>query len=382
MTNFSRREALGMVSALGLTAAGCASRSAGTEPDAPLGTETAALKDLAAAKGIRFGSAMAAYQVDDPQYAAIMVRDCATMVAENEHKMYTIQPVRGQWNWGPADRLVNFAKANTIMMRGHAVVWHHPRWMPDWVNQARFTAAEAESVLGDYVTRVVSQYAPFLYSWDVINESVADEDGSLRETTFSKAMGGTVNTIDFCFRKAREAAPGCSLAYNDYMSWETTSTKHRAGVLRLMEALKKKGTPIDAFGMQSHSNFEMPDQYDRTRERDWVAFLDELKGMGFKRFYLTEFDVNDTRMGADIARRDAAIASYTRNYLDLMFSYPETKDLLIWGMVDGMNWLQDFLPREDGVEKRPTLYDSQYRPKIVRDAVASALRSAPQRDYA
>lgn len=381
MSRLNRREALGLMSASAL-AAGCTTGGASVGNEVRLGTETAALKDLAAEKGIRFGSAMAAYQVDNPEYVEIMRRDCATMVAENAHKMYTIEPVRGQRNWAPADKLVNFAKANDITMRGHAVVWHHPRWMPDWVNNATFSGAEAERVLGDYVTSVVKRYDPFLYSWDVVNESVADEDGAFRETSFSKAMGGTVNALDFAFRKAREASPNCSLAYNDYMSWESTSAKHREGVLRLMEALMAKGTPIDAFGMQSHSNYEMPNEYNRSREREWVAFLDELKGMGFKRFYITEFDVNDTRMGPDIATRDAAIASYTKDYFDLMFSYPETKDVLIWGMVDGMNWLQNFLPRDDGLEKRPTLYDSQYRPKVVRDSVAAALRDAPYRDYA
>lgn len=383
MSEFTRRTTLGLLSGAAFGASGCTTDQAVDPQTAiPLGTESAALKDLAAEKGIRFGSAMASYQVDDPRYVEIMQRDCEVMVAENAHKMYTIQPVRDEWRWVPADKLVNFAKANDIKMRGHAVVWHHPRWMPDWVNAATFSATEAERILGDYISQVVGRYDPFFYSWDVINESVADEDGSFRETSFSKAMGGTVNTLDFCFRKAREAAPNCSLAYNDYMSWETTSAKHRAGVLRLMEALIAKGTPIDAFGIQSHSNYEMPNEYDRTREREWVSFLDELKGMGFKRFYLTEFDVNDTRIRPDIMTRDAAIASYTKDYLDLMFSYQETKDLLMWGMVDGMSWLQNFLPRDDGVEKRPTLYDSEYRPKIVRDAVAAALRDAPKRDYA
>ncbi|HCX10804.1 MAG TPA: glycosyl hydrolase, partial [Hyphomonas sp.] len=42
-------------------------------------------------------------------------------------------------------------------------------------------------------------------------------------------------------------------------------------------------------------------------------------------------------------------------------------------------WLQGFKPREDGIEKRPTLYDSSYRPKLMRDAVAAALKAAPTR---
>ena len=342
-------------------------------------SQSTSLKALAAAKGIKFGSAMATHQIYNLDYAAIMRRECAVMVAENAHKMYAIQPERDEMSWEGADSLVRFAKENQIAMRGHTLVWHHPRWMPEWVNEAKFSTAEAEAVLGEYITKVAGRYDPFIYSWDVVNESVDDYSGELRETSFSKAMGGTISTLDFCFRMAKEAAPSCSLAYNDYMSWESTSAKHRDGVLRLVEALKAKGTPIDAVGMQSHSNYEMSNQYDRKRERNWVAFLDELKGMGIQRFYITEFDVNDTRMSADVETRDRAIASYTKDYLDLMLSYTETKDVLMWGMVDSMSWLQNFMPRDDGVEKRPTLYDSRYKPKLMRDAVAAALRDAPVR---
>ncbi len=376
MTDLNRRTLLG-AGAASLLATSCAVPGRGDVTDQDYYRP---LKALAADKGIRFGSAMAAYQIDDPQYASIMRRECAVMVSENAHKMYAIQPERDVWNWEAADRLVAFANANDIRMRGHALVWHHPRWMPDWVNNALFSPAQAEQVLGRYIDRVAARHRSSIYSWDVVNESVDDHDGSPRETSFSRAMGGTIETLDFCFRRAREAAPDCELAYNDYMSWERTSARHRDGVLRLVEALLERGTPIDAIGLQSHSNYEMPTQYDRHREREWVAFLDALKDLGITRFYLTEFDVNDTRMGADITTRDHAMASYTRDYLDLMFSYRETKDLLVWGMVDHMSWLQTFLPRQDGVEKRPTLFDSAYQPKPAYFAVAEALRNAPPRD--
>lgn len=378
MDGLNRRGVLGVLAA-SAAISGCASNAVSRDNINRFSIDPLSLKDLAAEKGIKFGSAMASHQVDDPKYAAIMKRECGVMVAENAHKMYTIQPTRENMNWEPADKLAMFAKENNIAMRGHTLVWHHPRWMPDWVNGATFSSAEAENVLGGYIRQVAGRYDPLLYSWDVVNESVDDGDGSFRTTSFSEALGGTVNTIDYCFRVAKEAAPNSSLAYNDYMSWESTSAAHRLGVLRLIEALRKKDTPIDAIGLQSHSNYEMPTQFDRTRQRDWIAFLDELKGLGIKRFYVTEFDVNDTRMTADIRTRDEAIAAYTKDYFDLMLSYEETKDILIWGMVDGMNWLQNFMPREDGVEKRPTLYDSNYQPKLVREAVAAALRAAPVR---
>lgn len=184
--------------------------------------------------------------------------------------------------------------------------------------------------------------------------------------------------IDFAFRTAHAAAPNATLAYNDYMSWEPSHETHRAGVLRLLERLRKSDVPIHALGIQSHSNDAPPSAFNATQQRLWRDFVDEVVGMGLD-IYLTEFDVNDTQMAPGIAQRDREMAAYTRDYLDMMFAYPQTKDLLIWGMVDNQNWLQGFKPREDGIEKRPTLYDSQYRPKLMRDAVASALKSAPDR---
>lgn len=375
MTGMSRRTALGLLAGAGAMAA-CASPGA-PAPVFPVDPEP--LKDLAKAKGLLFGTAMAAYQVDDPAYVRLVQADCGVIVAENEHKWYTIHPQPDAWNFEPADKLVGFAQANGLKMRGHTMIWHHPRWFPDWVNNLSFSsAAEAEAMLSNYITRVASRAHPFIHEWDVINEAVDDKTGELRETSFSRAMGGPMNVIEFCFRKTAEVSPGTRLAYNDYMSWESGNENHRTGVLKLMEELLKRGAPLTVFGMQSHSNFDMPDEFTPAKQKAWRQFCDEAAGMGLD-FSLTEFDVNDTRLGPDVARRDELIASFTKDYLDIMLSYPQTKELLMWGLVDKYSWLQDFLPRTDGVEKRPTLFDSNYQPKQMREAVAAALRAAPVR---
>ncbi len=375
MTNISRRTALGLMAA----AAGMVGCGANGEPRETFPVDPEPLKDIASSKGILFGSAMAAHQLNDPEYVRLVQEECAVIVAENEHKWYTIHPEPDVWNFEPADALVGFAQENNLKMRGHTVLWHHPRWFPDWVNNLDFaSAAEAEAMLDDYITRVVSRTHPFIHSWDVINEAVDDETGELRETSFSRAMGGPLNVIDYAFRKTAELSPGTALAYNDYMSWETGNENHRNGVLRLMEALLSRGAPLTKFGIQSHSNYDMPNEFSREKQRAWRAFCEEAIGMGLD-LSLTEFDVNDTRLGPDVEMRDRLIASYTKDYLDIMLDYPQTKELLMWGIVDKYSWLQDFLPRDDGVEKRPTIYDSQYRPKPMRQAIAAALRAAPAR---
>jgi GH35 family endo-1,4-beta-xylanase len=67
------------------------------------------------------------------------------------------------------------------------------------------------------------------------------------------------------------------------MSWEHGFEHHRAGVLRLVEGFRKRGTPVDALGIQSHIKIGPVD------ERAWRQFCDEVVGMGY-RLLITEFD--------------------------------------------------------------------------------------------
>ena len=379
MTIITRRQSLKI--AAGAAAAGSLPLMAGacaiTGTQRTTVSSGAPLKDLAAAKGLRFGSAMGAGQLADPDYVDLVLRECGVIVAENEHKQYTILSEPDEWNFGPGDALADFAKTNGLEMRGHTLLWNRKQWTSDWLNAIEFaSSAEAEAWLGEYISRVAGRYHPFIYSWDVVNETIDDKTGELRETVFSKAMGPEV--IDFCFFKAKEAAPDATLAYNDFMSWESGNENHRNGVLRLLERLLKKGAPIDALGIQSHSNYDMPDEFTAEKQRAWRSFVEEVAGMGLE-IYLTEFDVNDTDLGPDAAMRDSLIAAYTKDYLDMMLDYKQTKDLLVWGLVDSQNWLQGFLPRTDGVEKRPSPFDSNYRAKPMRAAIAAALEAAPIR---
>lgn len=375
MSNLSRREYLALTSAAAASTLLPSCSSA--VPTATTAHTTAPLHELATAKGVRFGSAMSARQINDPKYREIILRECSTIVAENECKWYSINRTPDVWNFKPYDDLVTFAKENDLTMRGHTLLWHRKKWSPDWVNELEFgSAKETEAFVENYVSQVAKRHDPFIYAWDVVNEAIDPATGLFRETSLSAKMGE--NLIDFCFDLAKQHAPNARLVYNDFMSWESNSAEHRDGVLRLLERLIERGVPIEGLGMQSHSNYEMPDEFTSEKQKQWIAFCDEVVGMGLE-IYITEYDVNDTRMGPDIATRDTAIASYTEDYLDIMLSYPQLKEILIWGMVDHQNWLQGFLPRTDGVLKRPTLYDEDYQPKAVRDAVANALRNAPSR---
>jgi endo-1,4-beta-xylanase len=166
------------------------------------------------------------------------------------------------------------------------------------------------------------------------------------------------------------------------MSWRPKDEVHRTGVLKLLEYFKTNGVPVDALGIQSHIGSSKeplgPDGFEIVDEAAWRKFLDEVTGMGFD-LVITEFDVNDRYLPADFGTRDRMVAEHGKRYLDLMLSYPQLRYVMAWGIVDKYSWLQGNTPRADGLPKRDTPYDSAFKPKKLREAMAEAFATAPAR---
>lgn len=378
-----RRTLLAGLAALPL--AGCASGLA--SPGAPsIGLDT-----LARRGGRRFGSAIAstpgrtdAGSIQNPAYAALVKAECGLVVPENELKWQATRPGPEDFDFARMDEIVAWARANAMEMRGHTLLWHRPQWFPDWLNSYDFgtrPAAEAERLVTTHIRTVIGRYGDFISSWDVVNEAIDHDRNATIETSLSRAMGSPEAVIDLAFHTARAAAPEAQLVYNDYMSWEPQHAKHCADVLRLLEGLRKRGTPVDALGIQSHIEMLTRDPatglgpYD---ERGWRRFLDEVTGMGY-RLVVTEFDVKDKAQPAAIGPRDAAVAEFAKRYFDVMFDYADhLDDILAWGMVDRFNWLQDFRDskRDDGLPVRGTPYDDAYRAKPLRGALADVFAAS------
>jgi len=365
---------------------------AGSAPDS--------LNALAMAKGMAFGCCLGTgirkatapglkgfenvpSGYDDPQMRTLLMAQCGILVPENELKWYALRPTPKGFDFSRADLLMGFAERYQLAVRGHTLLWNRTRWMPEWVTKLDFGARPipaAEKMLQGHIKTVCSRYSERIFSYDVVNETIAPATGDFEDSPFTKVMGPEV--IDFCFRAAREAAPKAQLVYNDYMSWSPKDAVHRAGVLKLLERLKKTGVPIDALGIQAHIGSNgMGAATGPAGDADiveWRKFLDAVTAMGLD-LVVTEFDVNDRYVGGTIAERDRAVADYAKAYLDILFSYPQTRYVMAWGLSDKYSWLQRTSPRPDGLAKRPTPYDATFQPKPLRDAIVQAIAAAPTR---
>jgi endo-1,4-beta-xylanase len=354
-----------------LTAAGAALMAAFPARSA----DQRSLKSLAAEKGIVFGSAVGNGSFADARYIEILQRECAVLVPENELKSYVIASRQATENFAPADRIADFAKANGMRLRGHTLLWNRAEFTPKWLGQwlATQSAKPAERYLRDYIRSVCSRY-PQIHSWDVVNETIDPKTGEVRDAPFTQVL--QFDVLRIAFEAARESAPRAQLVYNDYMSWEAGNETHRAGVLKLLERFKRERVPVDALGIQGHIGND--GHIHKPQLRQWRAFIDDVVGMGYA-LLVTEFDVNDKDLPAEVKSRDAQIASAARDFLDVMLSYEQLDQLLCWGMVDKYSWLQGFSPRADGLPQRPTPYDATFQPKLLRHAIAAAFESAPVR---
>src|SRR5262249_28226240 len=149
-----------------------------------------------------------------------------------------------------ADKLVDYAQKNGIPLRADHLVWHSS--LPSWLTNGGFQKDELSQILQDHIAKVAGHFAAKVYSWEVVNEAVADSGTALRTSIWS-ALGSGPNDfgwIEQAFRWAHETDPKAKLFYNDYGA-EDTGTKSNY-VYNMVKQMLADGTPIHGVGLQMH----------------------------------------------------------------------------------------------------------------------------------
>jgi len=173
------------------------------------------------------GTALTAIQIDADDLSAQIAREQFNVVTpEYELKPDQIAPTEGVYNFGPADRVVDWALENNMTVRGHALVWHEAT--PAYFYEG--TPAQIRARLENYITTVMQHFAGRITIWDVVNEVTsvdifngANGIGPDRRTEWFEAVG-SADYIDWAFNAARAADPNAQLFLSDY---ETLAIWHR-----------------------------------------------------------------------------------------------------------------------------------------------------------
>src|SRR5215831_15650955 len=132
------------------------------------------LSQAAAKRGIPFGAAVRySYIAVDPTYAATLAREYSMIEPEVEMLWNAIHPVQSRYDFTDADNLVNYAQQNGIPLRADHLVWHSA--LPPWLTGGNFTATQLNQILHDHIMTVAGRYAGKVWSWEVVNEAVSDD---------------------------------------------------------------------------------------------------------------------------------------------------------------------------------------------------------------
>ncbi|GLU47392.1 endo-1,4-beta-xylanase [Nocardiopsis ansamitocini] len=341
---------------LGLLATGLCAAGLLTAPTAQAADPTP-LRELAAAAGIHVGNGIeAAPLASIPAYEAIVGREYEAVTPGNEMKWGSVEPTRGQYNWGPADQIVAYAEANDQIVRGHTLVWHSQQ--PNWLTSGNFTPAQLRTILSEHIAVQAGRYEGRVYAWDVVNEPF-NENGSYRGTIWYDNLG--VDYIADSLRWARAADPGAKLYINDY-NIEGINAKSNA-LYNLAVELLAAGVPLDGIGIQGHIIIgQVPSTFAANMQRFADLGLDVA---------ITELDIR-MQLPVTDAKLQTQAADY-RSVFQSCIAVDGCIGVTVWGVTDGLSWIPDTFPGEGAA----LMHDAQYRPKPAWNSVYQLLGGTP-----
>ncbi|HEU5354696.1 MAG TPA: endo-1,4-beta-xylanase [Actinocrinis sp.] len=390
-----RRSFLAMGAAGALTVPGLATpaasaataapaRSGGDLAGASASDRAQSLRELAERIGLRFGTAVIPFDLDTPDYAAVLAEQFSVVTPGNEMKWQVVEPQQGVYDWSGADRLVKFAEQHGQLVRGHVLLWHNqlPDWLTTGVANGTISSTELASLLKQRIFTEVGRYRGRIWQWDVANEFFTDSNPSTLnpDDFWIKNLGPDI--IPQAFRWAHEADPHALLFYNDYniAGEDGTNAKSDAAYAWLKQMLAQ-GVPIHGVGDQGH----LDTQYGFP-----TKMTDNLKrfaALGLK-VAITEADVRTFVDGPDTQVPTDHLATFAHPYeysqmLKAALAVPECISFTVWGFGDKDSWVPGFFKGEGfaniydvNLQPKPAYFDLQ---QDLRLAAYGAPRRVPTR---
>ncbi len=310
-----------------------------------------------------------------------------SLTAENVMKPALIQPEEGKFNWAEADKIVEFAQANGMKVRGHTLCWHNQtgEWM---FKDSAGNEASKELVLArlkEHITQVVTHFKGKIYAWDVLNEAIDNKDPSIgyRQTKMYKICGEEF--IGKAFRWAHEADPDAVLFYNEY---NTENPIKREKTYEMLKKLLAEGVPVHGVGIQAHWNIGGPrhvGQLNQPGEGDFEIkgssedaireSIEKFSSLGLK-VQITELDVSiytsrtDTlNLGFTPEREQKQVEFYKNAFKVFREEKKVITGVTFWNLSDRGSWIDNRTPRRG--KAYPLLFDTNMKPKKAYWAVVT-----------
>jgi len=339
---------------------------------------------------------------NDQPYADLLAKNYNIVVPENDLKFENTETSHGHFDFEHADRIVNFAMAHHMVVRGHVLVY---QWQSEWLRNnyvdqydhapaGKFAAKDVKAILDHHIETVMGRYKGKIKYWDVVNEVVCDPVGTnkvdrssldtiLQHSFWYRAFKilkehGDVSEdfVSYAFRKAHSVDPDCKLILNDYgiegyYGWQEKSLAARA----LVKMLLDQGVPISGVGFQMHQSYGNDPSVGDHLDKNIQAY----KAMGLE-VQVTECDIQ-IKLPVVSGKPDKVYGEPTptdlknqaETYYNLVKTCRESGNVsafLTWGFTDKYSWIPWKYPGCGCALP----FDKNYQPKPAAYAIEKALR--------
>jgi endo-1,4-beta-xylanase len=318
------------------------------------------LRDLGAPSGFPVGAngIIPSYFID-PNYAETLGREFDLMGPALVMEFNATEPSQGVYTFCDADKLVDYAQANGMAMRGGQLVYSDPS-LPQWLSSGTFSRDQGIAIMQDHINTLMTRYKGKVREWEVVAEAV--DNGLMR--FWPQTIGS--DYIDLAFQFARAADPSAELYYSDF-GGEGLGPKSDA-IYTLVQGMLNRGVPIDGVGLETHvdQNLQVDNTTTSLTAQSIAANIQRLAALGLK-VQITEMDVR-----LPLPATASELATQATDYqtvLSACVSNPNCAAFLTWDVSDADSWIPGAFPGFGAA----TLFDAQFQPKPAYSALAAVL---------
>jgi endo-1,4-beta-xylanase len=248
---------------------------------------------------------------------------------ENAGKWGSVQGGgQSSFSWSSLDAMYKYTQDNNIIFKEHCFCWGSQQ--PSWVNNSNGpTAVKA------WMKAFCDRY-PKVAMIDVFNESLHNSPA------YKDGIGGTgTSGYDWlvnAFKWAREACPNAILLYNDYNTIEYAN--ENGSVIKLVNAIKGAGGPIDGVGCQAHD-------VGKVSASTVTKYVDNITSQTGLPVYITELDVGEADDNTQMTKIKDVVTPFWANDM--------VKGITYWGYIEGRTWRSNTGLMSDSGTKRAAL---------------------------
>jgi endo-1,4-beta-xylanase len=300
------------------------------------------------------------------EYARFVLREFNSVVVEHHLKWGplcgegTPGGIRlGSYDFATADRMVDWALARGLKVKGHVLVWSVTS--PPILKELDPERVREET--RRHIFTVVGHFRGRIKVWDVVNEPLSP-DGEMARNVFWDKLGP--DYVATCLAWAHEADPAAALILNENKVEGVGSAKSER-FYELCRDLVQRRVPLHGVGLQAHFNAAGVGRNRPPSPHQVKRQIRRLGNLGLS-VNLSELDVRVSQLAPE--HRAPAQAAIYHDVVAAALSEPACDGIWVWGFSDRHTWVTHFY-----YDDEPTISDEDYRKKPAYYALREAIKS-------